>query len=248
MNDYLDYSDIWGEYPRLVTRGLYHDYEDSERNPAHLHYMEDVHSVQCHLHDLEIERPRSVPVSLHRKPSSICDVLKCWKGNRRTKHTRSTTALPDLYTLPPIPIHPLGLDFTQTPPQSPNPQPPPYLDEDINLIFPGTLSSKSAYIRQTRPGIKSPVSTGLAEDTIPLLQAPLGEDPYGWQKWDRQMQRADDARAQLRFFVARKRRSMNSQARRRGERGVEDMWQESEGARKEDGERDLDDTLQREDE
>jgi hypothetical protein len=39
------------------------------------------------------------------------------------------------------------------------------------------------------------------------------EDPYGWLRWDRQMQKREDVRVQVKAFVGRRVVGMGSRAR-----------------------------------
>tara|TARA_R110002003_G_scaffold595_6_gene20749 strand:+ start:1844 stop:2392 length:549 start_codon:yes stop_codon:yes gene_type:complete len=129
------------------------------------------------------------------------------------------------HTLPkdPRPLSPPSLQNKPLP-NLPSHQPPPPSDTfdtdlDYPLIFPGDISSTRTYIRQTRPGIKSPIHPSILAQSsraAPSLHRPgLGPDPYGWDEWDRRTQRDGEFKASLKFCVARKRRGMSSRARLR---------------------------------
>lgn len=249
-NGFLDYSNPDGERPRLVTRGLDHiatgnasppaykhylsdppreheyTYVDPTIDPTYLFYLQDVDFARKRQDSLGIKHSSSLSDYLHRR-RSIRNIFPCIKSSTSNPTTpestnklrTSTFGLPSIYTNNQShdDVH---ITYDN---QLPNPTAtPPYLDSGIKLVFPGTSRSAHAYIRQTRPGIKR--STSASRALAPSLhRAGLGMDPYAWNDWYTRKQRKGDVDAHLRFFLWRKRRSLNSRARIRGEDGMGDI-------------------------
>jgi hypothetical protein len=222
-NGFLDYVDHERERPRLVTRGLDHRSVDVEREPARVHYFDDYHRSRSARIFTTAANPRPRSMLLFLKRPIGC-LMKSSQESRDDRSIRVTTDI----NLTSVSEHEYESSadcvdsINRTPSNSP-PLPPPgssakpipirlsRFHEELDLIFPGSPLDQRAYIRHTGTGI--PLNN---HGESPLLnRAGLGADPYGWNAWDEQRQRNENAKAVVKFFLGRERRSLNSRARER---------------------------------
>lgn len=207
-NGFLDYTDLDGKRPRLVTRGLDHNtadsasplpyqnyhkktprehkhtYIDPALDPTYLFYLQDAESARKRQESIGIKPSSSVGTYL-RRPRSMLNLFTCRKGTASNPRPPTTPNIVRSSTFDMSSIHTNSLaydgnhvHFSDQVPNSPTT--PPYLDPSFTLIFPGMLSSPRDYIRSTRPGIRRNGSSSRAL-APPLNRAGLGVDPYGWQ-------------------------------------------------------------------
>lgn len=201
-------------------------YVDPATDPTYLLYLQDVESACKRQESLGIKRSNSLSNYLHR-PRRMRSFFPCRKRSKSNPTTPKSAYILRTSTFELSSIHTDNHSHDDSHINYNNrlldpTAPPPYLDSGIDLVFPGTSQSARAYIRQTRPGIKR--STSSSRALAPSLRrAGLGVDPYAWNDRYTRKQRKGDVDAQLRFFLWRKRRSLNSRARIRGEDGMGDI-------------------------
>jgi hypothetical protein len=226
-NGFLDYVDRERERPRLVTRGLDHRAVNAEREPARVHYFDDCHrSRSARIFTTAANpRPRSILLFLRRPMGCLVKSSQVSEDDRSIRVTTdinlTSVAEQDYESADDV-------DSTNRTPSNSLPLPPPRASttpipprlsrfhEELDLIFPGSPLDQRAYIRHTGTDIPLSQQPDSLYSAAPSLhRAGLGVDPYGWDAWDEQRQRNENAKAVFKFFVGRERRSLNSRARER---------------------------------
>jgi hypothetical protein len=216
INGYLDYVDLEHHHPRLVTRGLDHSYTQEEADePGWRHYQRSHQRPIEGLYDSDLGKTK---ITIFQSPhayqrNSISMLFPCC--NREVVQSkfikRFSKTLEDK-PLPPLPetiLEPTPKPTLARRHSSPD-LPHSSLTQPVSLIVSGDNQTRRSCIRHTRQPVRP-----TPHQSTSLRRAGLDADAYGWQKWDRNRQKLNDRKSQLKFFVGRERRPMSELVERR---------------------------------
>jgi hypothetical protein len=221
-NGFLEYTDPEGAYPKLVTRGLDHNYLNASLESV-------IHKPNCSQRALShiSNSTRIAKHMMRQRERSLRDILPSLTDLLVADPTsigHNATFLPFIFQFPARHFEETPFAqrqqqqqrTTRTPPANPFPQNPdntsnPYPQSSPpspttsapsqTLIFPHHLLSETDYIHQTRRGIKRSTS-------CPSHPTEAAGNPYGWKEWDRRIMRKKDVKAHVKFFVRREGRRL----------------------------------------